>query len=348
MKISPSYRAVLLSILSGSYTRSDVREFVRSCYALALPLIRKRILQGRINLDSLGLKLPDLIYDCIADLFVRDARGHFTEIEQFFRKELEEPDKCSDALLFDTLRRIVFGRVNNNLIRIHSELDPSFGKVLHNLDVSLTRTGCFEKFVRFGETYLACCEIDLLADRPPAPFEHLRERISQVVLVHDSMPSMLGKLHESMKSQEEYQRVVPLLWVVSILKDIYALGADSGGSERDATIGRLELDEGLKLVQSACAGIRSELYPHYVGSLKTSEELFDVYLRATSEILSDSIANGGNGQKHFFDYLSAGMPALTREEYVNRHKQILEYFVKCAKKRVRAELEKEESAGQTL
>jgi len=344
VKINPSYRAVLLSILSGTYTPYDVREFVRSCYALALPLIRKRIIQGRINLQSLGLQQPDLIYDCIADLFVRDAGGRFTEIEQFFRKELGEPDQASDALLFDTLRRIVFGRVNNNLIRFHAEADPSFGKILHNLDVSLTRTRYFEKFVRFGETFLACCEVELLLDCPPAPFEYLRERLSQVVLVHDPMPVMLEKLHDCMRGQEEHQRVVPFLWVVSVLKEIYALGAESDSGERVAVIEHVELEEGLKLVEDACMILRKELYPHYVGSGKISEQLLDVYLRTTSEILSDSVAAGRNGQKHFFEYLAARMPAVTREEYVSRHKQILEYFVKCAKNKVKGELKKEESA----
>jgi hypothetical protein len=345
VKINPSYRAVLLSILSGSYTPYDVREFVRSCYALALPLIRKRIIQGRINLESLGLKQPDLIYDCIADLFVRDAKGRFTEIEQFFRKELAEPEQSSDALLFDTLRRIVFGRVNNNLIRIHSEVDPAFGKILHNLDVALTRTRFFEKYVRFGETSLACSEVDLLLDRPPAPFEYLRERLSRVVLVHDSLPVILEKLRGSLEDQEDYQRVVPFLWVVSVLKDIYALGSEADTTERMTAIERVEVEEGLKLVEDACLSIRRELRPHYVESGKTTEELFDAYLRTTFEILSDAIGAGRDGQRHFFEYLSERMPAITREEYVNRHKPVLEYFVKCAKSKVKAELKKQESAG---
>ena len=345
VKINPSYRAVVLSILSGTYTPYDVREFVRSCYALALPTIRKRIIQGRIHLESLGLKQPDLIYDCIADLFVRDANGHFTDIEQFFRKELAEPEKCSDALLFDTLRRIVFGRVNSNLTRFHAEVDPSFGKILHNLDVSLTRTNHFEKFVRFGETLLACCEADLLLERPPAPFEYLRERLSEFVLVHDSVPVILKKLHNLLEGQEEYQRVVPILWVASVLKEIYALGPEADSDSQQQVIKHVEIEEDLKLVEEACSILRKELRPHYIGSGKTSEELFEVYLSTTVEILTDSISDGRDGQKHFYEYLSARMPGVTREEYINRHKQVLEYFVKCAKNKVRSELKKENSAG---
>ena len=348
MKINPSYRAVVLSILSGTYTPYDVREFVRTCYTLALPLIRKRIVQGRIGIDALGLQQNDLIYDCIADLFVRDAKGRFTEIEQFFRRELEEPGDCSDALLFDTLRRIVFGRVNNNLIRFHSEVDPSFGKILHNLDVSLTRTRHFEKFVRFGETYLACCEVELLFERPPTPFEYLRGRLSQAVLVHDSMPVMLEKLYNSLAGQEEYQRIVPFLWVVSVLKEVYARGVEADINGHLPAFEHEDAEEGLKLIEDACSSIRKELHLHYVGGGKTSEELFDTYLATASEILSDSIAGIQDGHKHFFDYLAERMPAVTREEYVNRHKQILEYFVRCAKNKVKAELKRQESASKPM
>ncbi|HTY36669.1 MAG TPA: hypothetical protein VMH23_06140, partial [Bacteroidota bacterium] len=61
MKISPSYRSVILKILSGTYSQSDVREFVHLCYLLALPLIRRRIAQGRIDLASLGLQQTDVV-----------------------------------------------------------------------------------------------------------------------------------------------------------------------------------------------------------------------------------------------------------------------------------------------
>jgi hypothetical protein len=348
VKISPSYRSVLLSILAGTHTPYDVREFVRSCYTLALPLIRKRIIQGRINLESLGLKQPDLIYDCIADLFVRDAAGQFTEVGQFFKRELGDPGQCSDQLLFDTLRRIVFGRVNSNLIRIHSEVDPSFGRILHNLDVSLTRTRYFEKFERFGETFLACCDADLLLDRPPAPGDFLSVQLSQAILIHDSMPVMLGKIHGILGGQNDFQRVVSLLWVVAALKDIYALGAESDDVGSAHVYDRLEVGDSLKLVADACGTLRTELFPHYVQSGKTTNELFDVYVRTTEEILSDSVSAGRNGQKHFFEYLAARMPLVTKEEYIRRHKQIIEYFVKVAKSKVREELERAESAGKSM
>ena len=344
MNLSTSHRTVLQSILSGVYTPYDVREFVRLCYALVLPLIRKRIAQGKINLESLGLKQIDVVYDCMADLFVRDSLGHFTEIERFFKKEIEDTNRCSDALLCDTLRRIVFGSVHVNLIRLHCGADPAFGKILHNLDVSLARTRLFEKYVRFGETMLACCESDLLLHLPPAPVEYLRDQLSRIVLIHDSMPTMLKKLYDIFQDQQEFQRTVPFVWVGMLLKEVYALGAGAEPESDDSSLKGLEEEDAARLVQAVCASLRTDMFSHYVGTGKMTENVFEAYVQATNGILSDLVLNGRDDCRPYFEYLSDRMPGITKEEYIYRHKAILEHFVRVAKRGLSEKMRREESA----
>lgn len=344
MNLSSSHRTVLNSILSGVYTPYDVREFVRLCYALALPLIRKRIVQGKINLELLGLKQIDVVYDCMADVFVRDSLGHFTEIERFFKKEIEDTNGCSDALLCDTLRRIVFGRVNANLIRLHSGADPAFGKILHNLDVALTRSRLFEKYVRFGETMLACCDSDLLLHLPAPPLEYLRQQLSHIVLIHDSMPTMLKKLYDILENQQEFQRTVPFFCVGTLLKEVYALGAEVEPESDDSSLKGLEEEDAVSLVQAVCANLRTEMLSHYVGTGKMTENIFEAYLQATNGILSDLVRNGRDDCRPYFEYLSHHMPAMSKEEYIHRHKSILEHFVRAAKRGLSENIRREESA----
>ncbi|MDP2886154.1 MAG: hypothetical protein Q8P51_14160 [Ignavibacteria bacterium] len=344
MNLTSSDRTVLQSILSGVYTPYDVREFVRLCYALALPLIRKRIVHGKINLESLGLKQIDIVYDCIADLFVRDNVGNFTEIRRFFNKEIEDSARCSDALLLSTLRRIVFGRVNVNLIRIHSGADPAFGKILHNLDVALTRSRLFEKYVQFGETILACCESDLLLHLPPPPLDYLRQELSRIVLIHDSMPRMLKKLYDILQNQQEFQRTVPIICVGILLKEVYALGAEPEPETDDSPLKGLEEEDASRLVQAVCANLRTDIFSNYVGTGKMTENAFEAYLQATNGILSDLVLNGRDDCKPYFEYLSNRIPELTKEEYINRHKSILERFVRVAKRGLSEKMRREETA----
>ncbi len=335
---------MLLSILSGSYTPYDVREFVRLCYTLALPLIRKRMGQGKIDLGLLGLNQGDLVYDCIADLFVRDSGGRFTEIEKFFAKEIGDTNRCSDALLCDTLRRIVFGKVNVNLIRIHSGSDPAFGKILHNLDVALSRNRVFESYVRFGDAMLACCDADLILHLPVAPLEYVRREFSRVVLIHDSVPTMLTKLRDILISQQEYQRTIPYILVAILLKEVYALGAETESEQVSPSLTSLEEEAALRWVGEVCSDLRGNLHSSYVANGKMTEEMFDAYLQSAEEILSDLISVGWDGRKPFFEYLNIKMPQLTREQYVNRHKSILEYIVRLAKEKLAEKMKSEESA----
>ena len=326
------------------YTPYDVREFVRLCYTLALPLIRKRIVQDRINLESLGLNQIDVVYDCIADLFVRDNVGHFTEIGRFFSKEIEDSTRCSDALLLSTLRRIVFGSVNVNLIRIHSGADPAFGKILHNLNIALTRTRLFEKYVQFGETMLACCESDLLLHLPAPPLEYLRQQLSLIVLIHDTMPAMLNKLHDILQNQQEYQRTVPMTCVATLLKEVYALGAEPEPEADDSPFKGLEEEDASRMVRAVCANLRTNMLSHYVGTGKMTENVFEAYLQATNGILSDLVLNGRDDCKPYFEYLSNRIPEMTKEEYINRHKSILEHFVRAAKQGLSEKIRREEAA----
>ena len=344
MNLSSSHRTSLQSILSGVYTPYDVREFVRLCYTLALPLIRKRIVQDRINLESLGLDHIDVVYDCIADLFVRDNIGHFTEIERFFNKEIEDSTRCSDALLLSTLRRIVFGIVNVNLIRIHSGADPAFGKILHNLNIALTRTRLFEKYIQFGDTMLACCDSDLLLHLPDPPLEYLRGQLSRIVLIHESMPAMLKKLHDILQDQQEYQRSVPITCVATLLKEVYALGAEPEPEADDFPLKDLEEEEASRMVQAVCATLRTNMVSHYVGTGKMTENIFEAYLWATQGIISDLVLNGRDDCKPYFEYLSNRIPEMTKEDYINRHKSILEHFVRAAKQGLAEKMRSEETA----
>ena len=335
---------MLQTILSGVYTPADVREFVRLCYTLALPVIRKRIAQGKIDLEVLGLSQIDLVYDCIADLFVRDSAGHFTEIERFFHKEIESIDLCSDALLRDTLRRIVFGRVSVNLIRIHGGADPAFGKILHNVDVALTRSRQFEKYVRFGETMLACFDTDLALERPIPPLDYLRSELSRVILIHDSVPTMLKKLRDILIAQREYQRTVSYISVAVLIKEVYALGVETDSEQESPALTSLEEEAALRWVQEVCAELRGNMHSTYVAKGKMTEEMYDVYFLSAHEILSDLVSVASDGRKPFFDYISTRMPQLTREEYIIRHKSILEYIVRLAKEKLAAKMKSGDSA----
>lgn len=81
MRTGNSLKGLLQPILSSTYTPLDIRALVQECFFLALPLIRKRIALGKLNLDIIGLKESDIVYDCLAELFNRNQEGEFKNLK---------------------------------------------------------------------------------------------------------------------------------------------------------------------------------------------------------------------------------------------------------------------------
>lgn len=336
MKTTPLSKQLLTAILSGSYTPYDLREFVKLCSNLAFPLVRKKIVNGKLNLTILRMNDQDVLYDCLADLFERDERGRFVQIERFFEHEGIDFEQHSEEFLLDELRRIVFQKVNTGFIRLHSEADPVLGKILHNLDVAIDRTALFEKIVRFGESFLNPLGVDLLMHQPSMPFEYLQDRLFRAVLLHESMPAMLKKLHDTLLDQQDYQRSVSFVSVGLLLKDIYKLAQVS----EDVTTAEGNDEETVR-VQRLIDIVSRELHDAFVGRYvdkgKTTSDQLERYLAVVTRVLSEGVENGSSPIS-LFESLRVEYPNLTKESYIKQHRSILEYIMKDAKKRLKKKL----------
>jgi len=337
----PSPKNLLRGILSGTYTPPELREFAQLCYAIALPLIRKKISLGKLNPEAMGLKESDLAYDCLVDLFRRDQKEQFCEIQSFFQKEFDGSDGCSDEAVLAALRRLVFGKVNNNMTRLYAELDPTLGRILRNIKLCVERNGLFKQFTRFGEVYLIPARANALLHLPPIPFEVIQQEFSRLVLIHDNVPTMLKKLYTVLIEQARYQRSVALVSAALLFKEIYCLGWETEKEKVVETSGsQLEDEEIIGLVDKVCSELRTELHPTYVGNGKKSEELFRKYIEAVREILISSLTSGGSDGVSYYDCLREQIPGLTKESYRSEHRTVLEYLGKVAKLRLKEEWRK--------
>lgn len=329
-------KPLLGAILAGSYTPYDLREFVRVCYNLAFPLVRKEIASGKLSLRSLRMNEQDVLYDCLADLFERDSQGQIVQVREFFEREEIELDASSDEFLLDSLRRIVFRRVNTSLIRLHSEADPTLGKILHNLDVAVDRTGLFTKVFRFGESFLIPLQVDVSAHLSPMPIEYVRDRFTRVVIIYESMPAMLKKLHDILVDQQEYERAISFVAVGLMLKEVFKL-AEQPKEVRNVGESNIERADLQKLVEQVCDELYKKFYPRYVEKGKTNKELFEVYVKVVRDTLRNGLLDGSE-EVSLFELLQNNLHGLTKREYMKRHRSIVEYLAKDAKRCLKKEL----------
>lgn len=331
---------VMLSILSGAYTPLDLREFARLCHDLALPLVRKKLALGKINLSVLGMSQGDIVYDCIADLFRRESDGNFPEIRSFFHKHAPDAAASTAEELTGVLRWLIFGKVNNNIVRLYNEADPVLGKILRNLKLALEKSPDFRREYRFSDLYLLPSGVDPLMHLEPMPFDELQQRFTQVALTHDPIPRMLAKLGEIMADQETYQRAIPFVFAGLMFKSVYVLGWDAN-EETPVIDDGIDASFHRKIVDNICRRLRQELHRTYVEKGKCSDEVFGNYIEATRSVLTSTFLDQHLDGSTYFEYLQAQIPGLTKEEYHHRHRQVLEYLTKIGRERLKIELRNE-------
>lgn len=338
MKLSPSRRNAILAIISGEYTPYDLREFVQLCYVLACPLIRKKICLGKLNLQILNLSDHDIVYDCLADLFRRDESGSFVEIQTFFRNHSVDLDSILDQELVQNIRQLVVGKININIIRLYSEADPVLGKIFRNLKSGLERTKLFDQVTRFGDPYILPSHVDLLLHCPPITFDFLKQEFSGIVLVHDTIPEMLKKMHQIVIQQEKFQRMLPLTMVALICKEVYLLAISTEQIADSEPESEIDKENFIRIIENLCLELQNELYKSYVEKEKLSEKEFKAYIAALREILQSPIDDEHTDGASFFQILQMQIPNLTKDIYMRGHRTTLEYFVRLGKERLGKEL----------
>ncbi len=331
MQFSP--KNLLRSILSNTYSQADLRDFVQLCYFLALPLVRKRISQGKINLNLLGLQERDVVYDCIADLFLRSDDGNLPKIRAYMDNNGVDITNWTNERLLPELRRLVFGKVHNNLIRLLGEVDPTLGKILRNIRLALEKSESFVEMERFGESYIVSNRVEPQMWRPPMPFDLLEQGFLSVASPRSDVPSLLGNLWEFLSSQVEYQRAVSIVTAGLLFKSLYQRFLDLEVNEEqqvemDSPIERIQ-----RLIHISCRQLHQDMQATYVTSGKTTADDYDKYFCVLEEILLDRAKGHGDGLT-YFDYLKRQYPHMKKTDYRKNHKKILEYLVRAGKARI--------------
>ncbi len=337
MKTPRIDRKVFCAIFSGTYSPLELHEFVQLCYSLALPVIRKKIVSGKLSLDIIGLTEEGIVQDCLADLFHREDSQQFPQIVRFFQNQIPNLDQASDERLLLTLRRLVLGKVSNNIIRLYAEADPILGKIVRNVTLALERTHLFEKHTRFGEAHLIVRGIDPLLHLPPISMDCVQKRFAGIALVRDTIPQMMKKLHKILSEQTEYQRTVPLVGIALMFKEVYALGWEHAEQtpEQQGEAGDIP-----GIIDDVCRRLEAEMHRTYVGGGKRSSNEFRCYMLALKEVLTGEFVHNGSDSISYFDHLRREMPHLTKTNYAQQHRTAFEYMAKTAKERVRKELQK--------
>lgn len=338
MKLKFQLHKVLQTVLSQDYSPVDVRDFVAICFDLSLPMIRKKLSNGRIDLHTVGMDESELVYDCLADLFNRDGSGNFKQLQRYFHEKFENLGNVTEEQLIIALRQLLFKKIEQNVIRIYGEIDPIYGKILRNVRLGVEHSSCLRMIERFGENYIAPKNAKLNENFQPINYEWLKQEFARFVSIHDTVPTMLKKLCNVISEQNEFYKIVSLGDVARLFKEIHHVGWKLEITEEEYYDDSTDFDDIVKVAEDVCKRVKYELYSTYVGSGKKCETVFNNYIDALREVLIAEFGNGDAADGSYYDFLKSKLVDITKETYTAEHRVVFEYIAKLGKSKMRDEL----------
>jgi hypothetical protein len=278
-----------------------------------------------------GLTLSDLAFDCICDLFARDDGGRYKALESYF--SAYDVARFSDDEVYFHLQRLSFTKVRNGLFRLYSEMDPQLARILHNIKVAARSLGIFKEIDRFGDTCLAPALCETFEHLPPVDVADLTAWMSGQCSGNEFIPELLGKLGRSLRKQEQFSRVVPIVTIGLAIRAFYK-EKDAPQLPEPATV----IDEGAidaaGAIIEACNAIRTRTYVKYVERGKINRDTFELYFRVITQMLElRFISHDGAGFQLSESFLKMA-PGVTMKEYRKNHRNKLEYLARLVQKRV--------------
>jgi hypothetical protein len=322
-------RTSVLSVISERPTPVQIDSLVRTSHAIALMLIRAKQSRGLV-LVSQGITDSDLAYDCIADLFRKDAEGVYTGLRAYFSSI--DLDAADDPEILVYLRRLVSSAVNQGLFRVFNEIDPALGKIIRNIKLSVQGLRNFTESEIFGEPCITPILCDPLEERGHFDREELLRRLLTSVRGCEKVPEMLGALSNILRHQDEFSRYVPIVVVALAFKDVYQ-------TKRLMPLVSVEVDAGLGdhdavwAIDTACSDIKARVSSKYLRSGKVSVGLVDSYIMAVKAYLLNKLDGDDDGVT-LYSSLNTVLVQMNRREYQRRHRARLEYLARIVRKRV--------------
>lgn len=330
-------RSNLNAILGNTYSAQELNAVVELSHSIALTFIEGKFLSGSLNREYIRLSVHDAAYDCIADLFRRDEHNALIALVSYF-SSFDLPS-LSDQELLSHLRRLVFTKVNDGIVRLYHDGDPALSRIIRNIRLAVHSLGNFVEIERFGELYIAPSMCDLLEHLPKFDEEQLERFLEIEVRGSENILEIAGKLIKLLREQEHHARMVNVLQVAMTIRSLYARKTIVTNTAFDTSVG----DPGQRIqetVVSTLARINRGMFSSYVEKGKVSIEEYATYFNVIKDRLDYMIQSGSMDGQSLFACLKKYHPDLSADVYKKSHRSRLEYLFRLSCEEILKEVRK--------
>jgi hypothetical protein len=273
----------------------------------------------------------DIAYDCIADLFRRGESGALVHFTSYF--EGIPIRQSSDDELLIHLRRLVFSAVNQSIFRLYNEIDPSLGKILRNIRISIQTLQNFAEIERFGENHIVPGLCDPLEQLLVPDRETLESALLPLTTGRENIPELLSRLSLYLRRQSCHSRIVSLVEVALAFRSVYTAKRDRE-EQTEQSDEELQKSDMRATIRWACGQVREQMRPAYVGKGKVTHEQFSQYIEAIGVYLIGKAGADGTGDLSLYECCLRATPSMGREEFRTVHRSRLEYLTRAVQKKI--------------
>ncbi len=325
LQFTYSVRELLVATTSGKYSAAQMKELYRIVFSIAAPMIRKKIHSGKLVPSYFKLTPDDLTHDCIAEVFQLDESNSCIQVKNYFGGLTIE--ELTNDELFAHLRRLVFGKVNNNIFRIFSENDPALGKILRNIKLALLSMQNYQFIERFGEISIAPTMCETLEHLPQIDRDELESQLRLSFDGDEKIPALLGKLSRFLREQEQFSRILPVMTVAHVFRSLFFEETVVPTTKPEAEA-NLVVEDTLSIIKESCNETKNKMLPKYVGKKNVSADVFEKYFHVIEQTLIDRIIHQDGDSVSYFDRLQTQIPGLTKEQYSENYKSHIEHLTR--------------------
>lgn len=357
---SPALQRALRVVTGPDPTRRATRQVVRRCHQIARAALRQKKRAGFLREDVLGEDLTDLAVDAIAELFERDEKGQFPELQRYFGGQVA-PGR-SEGPLTEDLRRLVQSAVTDWLFEAYRAADRSLSNQIRALKravdqredlrlhrrgkvqwiESLCRTNSPQSDPRSGPQSGEKTARTRRHPGRPMPLEALEAHLTGEVEAASSAGDLLEKAINTLQAHPDYEAAYPLTRLAQAMRAararVQSVTEHSGPVVHpDRPV--LRPEETQACIQNTLSALQSEKRPTYVGEGKISEETYSAYFAALQERLEARFVPPADPELTHHGALMEHLSGLSKETYRDQHRARFEYLLRQAREALVARLQ---------
>ena len=318
------------ALLRSSISTTQLTRLVNRSIRLAAGLLQARYSRYLVIFADAGYDLAGAAARCVEGLFLPQGAVPCARLTAFINGELETHGALVNGDCERVLRRCIYFSVQQGVPDLLGEFDPQYRKILRLVIDTVGQDSHYRKERGFLDDMLwRGPDGDLRMQRPTMTADEIVSRLSRRASPEDSTQTLMEHVFDILDEEPDVRRMLPMGVLVTALRDFFHLYWKFR-CEQEENGERPLFDDGDRdrILDPIILAIDTGILQSYRERGVLDEAQTEAFSSAVRMMLDD-LASGASAP--WFEYHQARFPAISYDEYRERHRGRFEYVLGSAK-----------------